>query len=242
MLEQRAITSRRESLWRRVLRGKGIGLSGSLMRHVMLVVLTVLSLGVGGYALAVYGFRPLGAAVHPDMRATFTAHGTGIYWHIFASAVALLLGPFQLSARLRRAWPAWHRWMGRLYLGVGVLIGGVAGFLVALSAYGGLTARAGFACLALAWLFTGFRAFRAIRGGDVPSHRRWMARNYALTFAAVTLRLWLPTAVALGAPFEVAYAVIAWLCWVPNLMVAELLLRPMRGVPPQGGRRTGEAA
>jgi hypothetical protein len=52
-----------------------------------------------------------------------------------------------------------------------------------------------------------------------------MVRNFALTFAAVTLRLWLPTAIIAGAPFELAYPVIAWLCWVPNLLLAELLLR-----------------
>jgi hypothetical protein len=50
-----------------------------------------------------------------------------------------------------------------------------------------------------------------------------MVRNFALTFAAVTLRLWLPGSVLSGVPFEVAYPIVAWLCWVPNLVVAELL-------------------
>jgi hypothetical protein len=51
-----------------------------------------------------------------------------------------------------------------------------------------------------------------------------MTRNFALTFAAVMLRLYLPIAVAAGADFELAYAIIAWLCWVPNLLVADWLL------------------
>jgi hypothetical protein len=51
-----------------------------------------------------------------------------------------------------------------------------------------------------------------------------MVRNFALTFAAVTLRLWLPASIAVSIPGELAYQVIAWLCWVPNLLVAELLL------------------
>ena len=50
-------------------------------------------------------------------------------------------------------------------------------------------------------------------------------RNFALTFAAVTLRVYLPTSMALGVPFESAYPLIAWLCWVPNLLVAEPLAR-----------------
>jgi len=194
------------------------------MRRSSSIALAALSLGVVGYAFAVYVLLPLGAAVHPDMRATFEAHSrSGIYLHIFAAALALALGPFQFSARLRSAYPALHRWSGRIYLGVGVLLGGLAGLFVAFNAFGGPAARAGFVCLAVAWLFTGFEAYRAIRARDVARHRRWMVRNFALTFAAVTLRLWLPGLVISGVSMDVAYPMVAWLCWVPNLIVAEWL-------------------
>lgn len=185
--------------------------------------LGILSLGVAVYAVAVYAFLPLGAMLRPDMRAAFESHPAGIYTHVFASAVALALGPFQFSARLRSTRPGLHRWLGRLYLGIGVLPGGLAGLFMALHAFGGPASRLGFAALALAWLYTGFRAYRAIRSRDLASHRRWMVRNFALTFAAVTLRLYLPASVAAGIPFELAYPVIAWLCWLPNLAVAEWL-------------------
>jgi uncharacterized membrane protein len=184
-------------------------------------ILVLLSLGVAGYALVVYGFLPLGIALHPDMRVTYEVHRAGIYTHIFASAVALILGPFQFSAGLRARYLELHRWAGRLYLGVGVLVGGIAGLYMAALAFGGPVARLGFGCLALLWLYTGLRAYLAVRAGDIAAHRRWMVRNFALTFAAVTLRLWLPVAMVSGAPFELAYPVIAWLCWVPNLLVAE---------------------
>jgi uncharacterized membrane protein len=187
--------------------------------------LMVLSLGVAAYAFAAYGFRPLGAFVHPDMFFVNDAATTEIYTHVFASAVALALGPFQFSLRLRRARPGLHRWLGRLYLGVGVLPGGLSGLVMAFHAYGGIAARAGFAVLALLWLYTALCAFAAIRGRDVAAHRRWMVRNFALTFAAVTLRLYLPSAMAARIPFELAYPAIAWLCWIPNLIVAEWLLR-----------------
>ncbi|MEQ9003518.1 MAG: DUF2306 domain-containing protein, partial [Pseudomonadales bacterium] len=63
---------------------------------------------------------------------------------------------------------------------------------------------------------------------DIDGHRRWMVRNFALTFAAVTLRLELGLLTgALGWSFDHAYLTVAWLCWVPNLVVAEWwLLRP----------------
>lgn len=193
------------------------------MNLIGFAAMGALSIGVALYAIVAYGLFPLGATVHPDMRAAFESQGAGIYAHVFASAFALLLGPFQFVRRLRAAHPALHRWSGRLYLGVGVLVGGAAGLYVALHAFGGTVARVGFACLALAWLYTGLRAYLAIRARDVVAHRRWMVRNFALAFAAVTLRLWLPAAVVAGASFESAYAAIAWLCWVPNLLVAEFV-------------------
>jgi len=209
------------------------------MRRAGFIGLTALSLGVAGYAAAVYGLLPVGAAVHPDMRATFHAHDRLLlYAHVFGSAFALALGPFQFLAGLRSALPTLHRWSGRVYLGVGVALGGSAGFFVALNAFGGPVARAGFACLAVAWLFSGFKAYQAIRARNVALHRRWMVRNFALAFAAVTLRLWLPGLVVSGVPMEVAYPVVAWLCWVPNLLVAEWFFNTTPGVrrAPAGGR------
>ena len=204
------------------------------MRLAGYLTLMLLSLGVAGYAIVVYGFMPLGAVVHPDMRATFEAQRAGIYTHIFAGLVALVIGPFQFLAAVR-ARPALHRWLGRVYLGIGVLVGGLAGLYMAFHAFGGLASRLGFGCLALAWLYTGWRAYAAIRARDVASHQRWMVRNFALTFAPVTLRLWIPGSVASGLPFELVYPVVAWLCWVPNLAVAEWLLArgvlQMRGSP-----------
>ena len=187
-----------------------------------------LTFGVAGYAAVAYGFLPLGSMVHPDMQASFRAHPVGIYSHVFASIAALTLGPFQFSRRLRARHPRLHRLSGRLYLGVGVLIGGVSGLYMARFAFGGLVGRLGFALLALAWLYTGLRAFTAIRGGFVEQHRRWMTRNFALTLAAVTIRLYLPIGSVLGIPFEITYPAATWLCWVPNLIAAEWILRTTR--------------
>jgi uncharacterized membrane protein len=195
------------------------------MRLARFLIVALLCLAVAAYAVVAYGFLPLGALVAPAMRANFNVHWLGIYAHVFGSVAAIALGPLQFSRRLRTHHVHLHRWLGRIYLGVGVGIGGLAGLFMAFHAQGGPAARMGFGVLALAWLYSGFSAYRAIRGGDVASHRRWMIRNFALTLAAVTLRIYLPAALACGIPFETAYAAIAWLAWVPNLALAELLLR-----------------
>lgn len=86
-------------------------------------------------------------------------------------------------------------------------------------------ASASFGLLALAWLYTGARAYAAIRRKAVDEHRAWMVRNFALSLAAVTLRIYVPISVVLGLDFPTAYAGIAWLCWVPNLVLAERIVR-----------------
>jgi hypothetical protein len=92
--------------------------------------------------------------------------------------------------------------------------------------------------LAVAWLASGFMAYRHIRRKEIQSHRQWMVRNYAMTFAAVTLRLWLLTFQAAGVELSEAYITVAWLCWVPNLMVAELIVSRIR--PGQRRRATAQ--
>lgn len=188
-------------------------------------VVALLALGVALYAALAYTLMPLGAAVHPDMRPGFLEHPAGVYFHVFGAMLALALGPFQFSARLRAKHLSLHRWLGRLYLGVGVLVGGLAGLYLSQFAYGGTVARVGFGALALAWLYTGARAFDSIRDGRVAEHRQWMVRNFALAFAAVMLRLYIPAAMLSGADFAAAYAVIAWACWLPNLAFAEWWIR-----------------
>jgi uncharacterized membrane protein len=185
--------------------------------------LVFLCLAVSLYAVGVYGLLPVGALVHPDMKPAYEARAGAIALHVFSAVFALALGSLQFSAGLRARHPRLHRAMGRLYLGVGVLVGGLSGLYLAAGAFGGPVARLGFATLALAWLYTGWKAYSSIRAGDVASHRAWMLRNFALTTAAVTLRIYLPVSVLAGIPFEVAYPAIAWLCWVPNLLAGSLL-------------------
>lgn len=160
------------------------------------------------------------------------------YAHIVAGGLALVAGPFQFWRGLRDRHRAVHRWMGRGYLAA-IAIAGVAGLVIAPFSEAGLAGLVGFGTLAVLWLATAWRAYRAIRAGDVPSHRAWMMRNFALTYAAVTLRLWLGVLLGVQAlpggfdfesAFANAYGVVPFLAWLPNLVVAEWLIR-RRGLP-----------
>ena len=193
-------------------------------------LMTFLALGIALVAGRYYTFDP--RVFFPQQVDVYQAHLAAIILHVTGGLVALALGPFQFLAALRARRPIIHRWLGRVYL-VSILVGGGAGLYVATLAYGGLVGKSGFAVLALTWLTTAFLAYRRIRAGDTRTHQRWMIVNYALTFTAVTLRLQLPLSGALGIPFDTAYPVIAWSCWVPNLLVAAWIVqrrRPRRAV------------
>lgn len=200
-------------------------------------VMTFLALGI---TLVVSRYLTLDPNVYfPEQRLVYEAHTLGIVGHVVGGMLALALGPFQFLAGLRARRPGLHRWMGRVYL-FGIALGGLAGLYMATYAYTGLVAGLGFGSLALAWLFTGAMALLSIRRRQVAEHRRWMLRNFALTFAAVTLRLELPLlAAALG--FETAYMLIAWLCWLPNLLVAQWMLGRATRPAGQLSRSVGQA-
>ena len=140
--------------------------------------------------------------------------------HVYGGGIALLLGPFLLNNKLRARFLNTHRFLGRVYL-LAVLASGLSGLYLATVTFGGLSAQIGFGVLAILWLWSGSMALVRIRQGDQTRHRVWMYRNYALTYAAVTLRFALPAMMANGIPFEAAYQTIAWMSWVPNLIVTE---------------------
>ena len=182
-------------------------------------------------ALAVAVYAAL-IIIVADLRPAFvenilTASPAPTYLHIGFGAVAILSGALQFNTALRQRNLSLHRQLGRVYV-TSIAISGCAGLLLAQNATGGLMSQTGFGALALIWLATTAMAFGMIRRRKVTAHREWMIRSYSLTLAAATLRLYLGLSVVLDIPFLQAYPVIAWLCWVPNLVLAELYVRATR--------------
>jgi len=168
---------------------------------------------------------PLGLEVaFADMMPHITLRRLAFLLHIGGASVALATGGFQLWDGLRQRHLNWHRWNGRVYV-VAVLCGGISGFWLGLSALGGPVAVVGFVLLAIIWCIFTILAVLRIRSGDVQAHRAWMYRSFALTFAAVTLRLQLMVFVFAGVGYAEASVWLAWISWVPNLLWVEWKLR-----------------
>jgi uncharacterized membrane protein len=183
-------------------------------------------------ALVSYRYLAPGApgGAPPILANSFTRLGF-LTVHAGFAASALLIGPLQFAGAIRRRWPRVHRWIGTTYV-VACLAGGAAGLVLAFGSTAGPVASAGFGMLAVLWMASTGQAWRLARARDFTRHERWMVRSFALTLAAVTLRLYLPLSAALGLDGEAAYRAISFLCWVPNVAIAELLLvRGFRTTP-----------
>jgi uncharacterized membrane protein len=111
--------------------------------------------------------------------------------HIAGGIGALLAGPWKFSGTLRAKALGFHRWLGRFYL-LEVALGSVAGLIMSVVSRGGMATHLGFGALAVLWFFTALQAYRMARQGKIKAHRRWMMRNFALTLAAVSLRVQMP--------------------------------------------------
>jgi uncharacterized membrane protein len=147
------------------------------------------------------------------------------FTHIYLGGISLLVGWSQFSERIRGKRLKLHRLLGKIYV-VCVLMSAIAGFYVSFFANGGIVSQLGFSFLAIGWFYTTLNAYITIKKKDVESHRKWMIRSYAFTLAAVTLRLWMPILPPLlGINFQDAYIIISWLCWVPNIIIAEIYIR-----------------
>lgn len=194
-------------------------------------IFSVLAILISGYSIVQYLIMDAHQAGFVRLKLMFMST-LNLFWyimlyiHIVFSVVALVIGPFTLFSKFREKNINWHRILGKIYM-IGILFGGVSGLYLAFYATGGLVSQLGFGCLSIFWMITASQALVKIKHKKIYNHQKWMIRNYSLTFAAVTLRIWLVLFTFLFGfkNFNLSYAMIAWLCWVPNLIVAELIIQ-----------------
>lgn len=151
---------------------------------------------------------------------------TSFYVHVMSSSLCLLAGFTQFSKTFLKKFPAVHRLTGWLYVGVILLLSGPSGLIMSLYANGGLISQTAFTTLSLLWMYFTYRAFYFAKAGNYVAHRKFMIRSYALTLSAITLRAWKFLIVLAIRPQPMdAYMLVAWLGWVPNLLLAEWYIR-----------------
>lgn len=198
-------------------------------KNIIRALVFIFAFAIAGYAIVQYGVLHASDAglvsfklQKPDFHLTPWVYV--LYVHIVTAMLALIIGPFQIFLKKSQARRRQHRLMGYIYV-ISISASGIVGLYLSLFATGGWVAGLGFFGLDVLWVAATWTALRKIIAKDVQAHKEWMLRSYALTFAAVTLRIWLVPLTMLFGDFEAGYRVVAWFCWVPNLLVIEAVIR-----------------
>ncbi len=187
------------------------------------VLVALLAVVIALASMRFLTFNPL--VLDEFLRPNLIDHPIPFYLHVTLAPIALIIGVWQFQPVTRRS--AWHRWEGRIYV-VCVLAAAVSGFIVAFTTVAGPVHATGFAILAVLWFGATLMAYIKVRAGKYAEHRRWMIRSYALTCAAITLRIILPVGLISGLDFPTSYLLAAWGSWIINLIIAELVVRYSR--------------
>ncbi|MGW7576267.1 DUF2306 domain-containing protein [Streptomyces sp. NPDC054765] len=188
----------------------------------------MLALGITAYFVPPY---LMGSSTIPIDR-HIVGYYASLVVHALPAGLALSIGPWQFVPRLRTRFPRLHRIAGRVYL-ISVVLAALAAAYAAAVTPSGFPLQVAFYMLIAAWLFTAAQAYRTIRRGEVQLHRIWMIRNYAFTFAAVTLRLYQLAGLLLmpSVEYRDIYTASAWAALLGNVLVAEYFIIQRKRAP-----------
>lgn len=187
-------------------------------------LLALLAVGTAGYSVPVYLTGDESRSripINPDV----ALHFLYLTAHALPASLLLALGPFQFVPAWRKKYPKAHRVIGRIYM-ISVVCASVAAILSATFSVDGFSVQVAFYLLTAGWLYSLFQAYRTIRRGQIQLHRVWMIRNYALSFAAVVLRVFLLIGLALRSQidwltFDDVYSASVWSSVLISAVTAE---------------------
>ncbi len=159
-----------------------------------------------------------------DPTSEIAQHFAPIRWylvpHAFFGILAMVLGVFQFSNRLRARYLKTHRTLGYVYV-VSVFI--AAPLAIPMTMRLGPSLVAASSVQSFGWMLTTAIALYCVRHGNVAQHRRWMIRSYpfAMVFTVSRMIIPIPPVLRLGlAGIEtVVWTVIAMAAILPNVFL-----------------------
>ena len=187
-------------------------------------ILFLLALWIGGTALV--GLRNPGSQSPIFRQMTQLLPWAG-YSHILFGSLALILGSFQISSRLRRKNIKLHETIGKAYVAC-VLVSSVGAIGTNIVSPTPWAAKSAFWLIAIVWPIVTIAGYpRGVRF-DPKRHGRFMLWSFALTCSAITLRVVLIPQLIAGVPFTTAYPIAAWSGFLTNLLLLETVLWRIR--------------
>jgi uncharacterized membrane protein len=204
-----------------------------------LIALTGISVTAGALRLVEIAGGPMLLPTNPRIDAS----PAPVVVHVVAVALFALLGAFQFSAGIRRRRPGWHRRSGRVLVVAGLFVA-ASGLWMTLfypDAPGGVLLWAVRLLVGSGMAVSIVLAFTAIRRRDIPTHRAWMIRAYALAAGAGTQLLTVGISEPVFGTGDLSKALSMTAGWLINLAVAEWVIRRPAIRRGRRARRAGAA-
>jgi hypothetical protein len=146
------------------------------------------------------------------------------YIHIFAGMFCISAALLQFSSYIlkRRTWL--HRLSGKIYVFVVLVLGAPTGVYMSFFAKGTTAERLLFLFMAITWFVTTLKGLQAIHAGNVPAHKNWMMRSYAMAMTAVTFRIYHILFYLAGWDSLHNYEISLWISVVGNILFTEYFI------------------
>ncbi len=193
------------------------------------LAIILLYIGFVGMCLTIYQYlsfsRTTGFLAFKQAVVSNSFWRTAFYLHVFTCFLCLTAGFTQFSSLIQKKYITIHRAVGKMYVYNILIVNFPMALILGIYANGNLPGKIAFILLDLLWVYFTFAAIYWVKNGNIPRHRNFMIRSYALTLTALTLRLckfvlsrysdW---------TYESIYIFDAWTALSFNLVVAELII------------------
>jgi len=176
-----------------------------------------------------------------DPRSEIAQHFAPAKWyllvHAFCGALAMALGAFQFSNRLRARYLKLHRTLGYVYV-VSVFVAAPFAMPVAMRVDSPSLVAAS-AVQSFGWMVTTAIALYCVRKGNIAQHRRWMIRSYPFAMVFTVARVLIP----IPPIFRLGFTGIEMVVWTAIAMAAFLptIFLDWRAIFPRGSAKAAPA-
>ena len=151
--------------------------------------------------------------------------------HIIPGLAFVILVPFQLSRSWRNRHLRAHRWMGRIVMILGVIIG-ISALAMSTNPIGGAIEASATIFFDLFFLFALTKAYLHIRRREIALHREWIIRAMAIALGIATVRpimgFFFATSRLTGLRPHQFFGIAFWIGFSLTYLVGELWIRYTR--------------
>jgi Predicted membrane protein (DUF2306) len=172
-----------------------------------------------------------GSSQFPKMDAHFAGNAGMTLLHIVPSLLFVLLVPLQFVSSLRLSHPQFHRWLGRVTMVLGIVVG-ISALRLSAHPVGGLTESTATVLFGSLFLFSLGKAWWHIRNCRVELHREWVIRMVAIALGVATTRpimaVFFATSRLTGLSPEQFFGPAMWLGFTATYLAGEAWIRRTR--------------